>query len=249
MDGLPQYLLLPLIACAAFFLKAVSGFGPALVVVALGSLILPPHLVVAMSAMLDAVAGLILFAMDPETQGRRFWIPPAIAIVAGSILGGVLLSVVDPAIFKTLLGVSILLLGLWFGVLRGRGRGEGLSGALPSRATGPDVIAAGLGGVMGGFLGISGPPILWHFGRKLGKEPLRAILIPIFLAAAIARVATYVGTGVITRQVLVAFAVALPGLAVGIVAGNRAFVRISEQAFGRIVGAILFLVGIRLLLP
>lgn len=249
MDGLLLYLLLPLIACAAFFLKAVSGFGPALVVVALGSLILPPHLVVAMSAMLDAVAGLILFAMDPETRGRRFWIPPAIAIVAGSILGGVLLSLVDPAIFKTLLGVSILLLGLWFGVLRGRGRGEGLSGDLPSRATGPDVIAAGLGGVMGGFLGISGPPILWHFGRKLGKEPLRAILIPIFLAAAIARVATYVGTGVITRQVLVAFAVALPGLAVGIVAGNRAFVRISEQAFGRIIGAILLLVGIRLLLP
>jgi uncharacterized membrane protein YfcA len=145
--------------------------------------------------------------------------------------------------------VSILLLGLWFGLLRGRGNGEGLSGQLPARATGPDVIAAGLGGVMGGFLGISGPPILWHFGRKLGKEPLRAILIPIFLGAALARVATYVGTGVINGQVLLAFAVALPGLIAGILAGNRAFVRISEQTFGRIIGAILFLVGIRLLLP
>ena len=248
MDGPFVYVLLPLIAFAAFFLKAVSGFGPALVVVALGSLILPPQLVVAMSALLDAVAGVTLFAMDPETKGRRFWIPPALAIVAGSVIGGVLLSLVDPAIFKTLLGVSILLLGLWFGLLRGRGNGEGLSGELPARATGPDVIAAGLGGVMGGFLGISGPPILWHFGRKLGKEPLRAILIPIFLAAAIARVGTYVGTGVINGQVLLAFAVALPGLIAGILAGNRAFVRISEQAFGRIIGAILFLVGVRLLI-
>lgn len=249
MDGPLVYVLLPLIAFAAFFLKAVSGFGPALIVVALASLLLPPHLVVAMSALLDAVAGAVLFAMDPETKGSRFWIPPAIGIVLGSVLGGVLLSLVDPAVFKTLLGVSILLLGLWFGLLRGRGNGQGLSSDIPSRATGPDVIAAGLGGVMGGFLGISGPPILWHFGRKLGKEPLRSVLIPIFLAAAIARVATYAGAGVISREVLLAFAAALPGLAAGIYFGNRAFVRISERTFGIVVGTILFLVGIRLLVP
>lgn len=249
MDGPLVYVALPLIAFAAFFLKAVSGFGPALVVVALASLILPPQLVVAMSALLDAVAGVILFALDPGKKGRRFWIPPAVAIVAGSIVGGVLLSLVDPAVFRTLLGVSILLLGLWFGALRGRARGENLSGELPLKASAPDVAAAGLGGIMGGFLGISGPPILWHFGRKLGKEPLRAILIPIFLAAAIARVATYAGTGVIDRQVILAFAVALPGLIAGILAGNRVFVRISERAFSRIIGSILFLVGIRLLLP
>jgi len=249
MDGPLVYVVLPLIAFAAFFLKAVSGFGPALVVVALASLILPPQLVVAMSALLDAVAGAVLFATDPETKGRGFWIPPAVAIVGGSIVGGILLSVVDPAIFRTLLGISILALGFWFGLLRGRGKAEVLSTGLPARASAPDVIAAGAGGIMGGFLGISGPPILWHFGKKLGKEPLRAILIPIFLAAAIARVATYAWTGVINVQVLIAFAVALPGLIAGILAGNRVFVRISEQSFSRIIGAILLLVGVRLLLP
>jgi hypothetical protein len=250
MDGpLVYYLALPLIAFAAFFLKAVSGFGPALVVVALASLILPPQLVVAMSALLDTVAGMVLFAMDPGTKGRRFWIPPAIGIVAGSIVGGVLLSLVDPAVFRTLLGISILLLGMWFGFLRGRREGETLAGELPGKASGSDVVAAGLGGVMGGFLGISGPPILWHFGRKLGKEPLRSVLIPIFLAAAVARVATYAGTGVIDGQVLFAFLLALPGLVAGIFAGNRAFVRISERTFSRVIGGILLIVGIRLLLP
>jgi uncharacterized membrane protein YfcA len=243
------YVLLPLIAFAAFFLKAVSGFGPALVVVALASLILPPHIVVAASAMLDMVAGAALFAMDPSSRNRRFWIPPALAIVAGSVLGGVLLSRVDPEVFKTLLGASILCLGIWFGLFRGRGNGGGLTNEIPSKASGPDVAAAGLGGILGGFLGISGPPILWHFGRRLGKEPLRAVLIPIFLAAAIARVATYAWTGVITTPVLVAFGVALPGLIAGILAGNRTFLRISEQAFGRVIGVMLFLVGIRLLFP
>jgi uncharacterized protein len=249
MDGPLVYILLPLIAFAAFFLKAVSGFGPALVVVALASLILPPHLVVAMSALLDTVAGVVLFAMDPGMKARRFWIPPAVSIVVGSVVGGVLLSIVDPALFRTLLGLSILVLGLWFGLLRGRGKREALSNDIPASATASDVVAAGLGGIMGGFLGISGPPILWHFGRKLGKDPLRAILIPIFLAAAIARVATYVGTGAIGSQVVIAFAVALPGLIAGILVGNRVFVRISEQAFSRTIGAILLLVGLRLLLP
>lgn len=249
MDGTLDYVLLPLIAFAAFFLKAVSGFGPALVVVSLASLILPPQLVVAVSALLDMTAGVVLFAMDPGTTGRRFWIPPAAAIVAGSVLGGVLLSLVDPAIFRTLLGASILLLGVWFGLLRGRGTGEGLLTEIPERSSGSDVAAAGLGGVMGGFLGISGPPILWHFGRKFGKEPLRAVLIPMFLAAAIARVGTYAWTGVVTMPVLTAFAVALPGLIAGIIAGNRAFLRISEQTFSRVIGVMLVLVGIRLLVP
>jgi uncharacterized membrane protein YfcA len=168
--------------------------------------------------------------------------------VGGSVIGGILLSLVDPSLFKTLLGFTILLLGIWFGVLRTRGSAGDLSGEIPARATGSDVAAAGLGGIMGGFLGISGPPILWHFGRKLGKEPLRAVLIPIFLAAAIARVATYAGTGVISSEVLFAFAVALPGLVIGIVVGNRVFFRISEGTFSRVIGGVLLIVGLRLLL-
>jgi uncharacterized membrane protein YfcA len=247
MDGPLVYVALPLIAFAAFFLKTVSGFGPALVVVALASLILPPQTVVAVSSLLDAVAGIALFAMDPDTRGRRFWLPLALAIVAGSIGGGILLSVMDPELFRTVLATAIILLGVWFGLLRARGDG-GLSTELPQRASSADVLATGLGGVMGGFLGISGPPILWHFGRRLAKEPLRALLIPIFLAAAIARVSTYAWTGVLNREVFLAFAIALPGLAAGILAGNRAFVRISEIWFGRIIGVILLLVGLRLLI-
>jgi hypothetical protein len=249
MDPLLVYVLLPLIAFAAFFLKAVSGFGPAIVVVALGSLILPPHVVVAVSAMLDLVAGGALFAMEPGLRARRFWAPPAAAIVAGSMVGGVLLSLMDPTVFRVILGAAILVLGLWFGLLRGRGDRAALSPAVPERATAGDVAAAGLGGVMGGFLGISGPPILWHFGKKLGKEPLRAVLIPIFLAAAVARVATYAWSGILTMPVLATFGAALPGLIAGILAGNRAFFRISERAFGRVIGGMLVLVGLRLLMP
>jgi uncharacterized protein len=247
-DGPLVYIALPLIAFAAFFLKTISGFGPALVVVALASLILPPQIVVVVSALLDTVAGGVLFVMDPDTSGRKFWFLPAVAIVAGSVAGGMVLSLVNPDIFQTLLGVAIIGLGLWFGLFRGGGAGGVLANELPPRASGADVMAAGLGGVMGGFLGISGPPILWHFGRKLGKEPLRAILIPIFLVAAIARVSTYAWTGLLNAQVFLPFAVALPGLAAGILVGNRVFEGLSERSFGRIMGGILFLAGLRLLI-
>jgi uncharacterized membrane protein YfcA len=104
------------------------------------------------------------------------------------------------------------------------------------------------GGILGGFIGISGPPILWHFGKKLAKEPLRRILIPVFLSAAVARVTTYAATGMIGGPVLTVYAACLPGLVFGTLAGNHFFWKVSEVNFSRAIGVILVIVGTRLLL-
>lgn len=242
-----SYIALSLIAFLGFFVKAVSGFGPAIVVVAFGSLLLPPHVVVPLSALLDMTAGGILFCMDPAMEERRYWIPLAAAIVAGSVLGSLFLAVVPPEIFRIVLAVAIVVLGFWFLFMRTRGEEGSLSPVIPARATGPDLAFCAAGGLLGGFLGISGPPILWHFGRKLAKFPLRRLLIPVFFAAAIARVATYTGTDLIGARVLTAYAASVPGLLLGIVVGNRFFFRISEKVFSRIVGTVLVVTGIRLL--
>jgi len=228
--------------------KAVSGFGPAIVVVAFGSLLLPPHVVVPLSAMLDTTAGGILFVMDPAMAERRYWVPLAVAIVIGSVVGSLFLAAIRPETFRFVLATAIVALGIWFLLLRTRGEEGSLSPTIPERSTAPDLAFCAAGGVLGGFLGISGPPILWHFGRRLAKAPLRRLLIPVFLAAAIARVATYTGAELIGTPVLTAYAASLPGLLLGIVAGNKLFVRISETVFSRIVGTVLVITGVRLLL-
>ena len=100
------YFHLPLIAFAAFLMKGMTGFGPAIVVVALGSLILPPREVIAMSSVLDTIAGAMLLRMDWNRQGLRFWLPLALAIVTGSIIGSIFLKVIPPASFQRL-GITL----------------------------------------------------------------------------------------------------------------------------------------------
>lgn len=247
MDQSLDIAALVVIAFAAFLVKAMSGFGPALIVVSLGSLLFPPQAVIALSALLDTTAGVILTLLDPALDGRRFWIPASIAIVLGSIVGGLLMSLVSPDDFRSLLAVAILVLGAWFFLYRTRNGGAALADAVPAKATPADLGMSAAGGVMGGFLGISGPPILWHLGRRMGKRPLRQVLIPIFLAAALARVGTYAATGVLTGSVLMLYLYALPGLIAGTYVGNRIFLHLSEVAFSRVIGILLLAVGIWLL--
>jgi len=241
------YILLPLVAFAAFIVKGVTGFGPAIVVVAVGSLLLPPQSVIALSAMLDATAGLILYRMDPLHGKERFWIPLTLSVVVGAVGGGLLLAVVPTHVFRPLLGVAILVLALWFYALRSRRTPTTLAEELPERCSGTDIASTVAGGVMGGLLGITGPPILWHFGKRFGKRILRQTLIPIFLADAVARVVTYTGTGFIGASVVQYYVAALPGLFAGLYVGNRLFGRVSEAVFSRIVGLILLAIGLRLL--
>lgn len=225
-----------------------TGFGPALIFVSLGAQLLAPHTVIPVSAMLDATAGIILAFVDPIHGGRRFWVPPAIAIVVGSFLGGLLLGSMPPDVLRVVLGGTIVLLAAWFALYRSRLQAGSLQEALPERSSAPDALVSGAGGILGGLTGISGPPLLWHFGRKFAKKPLRQILIPVFLFAALARVGTYAGTGMVTGEVLRAYLLALPGLLIGTYLGNRVFLRIDERTFSRVIGLVLLASGVRLLL-
>jgi hypothetical protein len=119
---------------------------------------------------------------------------------------------------------------------------------LPAHSSASDTVVSGVGGVLGGLTGISGPPLLWHFGRKFAKRPLRQILIPVFLFAALGRVGTYAATGMITVSVVHAYLLALPGLLLGTYLGNRIFLRVEERTFSRIIGLVLLVSGLRLVL-
>jgi uncharacterized membrane protein YfcA len=244
----PEYLLLPLIAFAAFILKGLTGFGPAIVVVAFGSLIMAPRDVIAMSALLDTLAGAMLLGMDWDRSARRFWLPLALAIVLGSLLGSLFLDAIPPEAFRHLLSGAICFLGLWFLLEKPGKRGRALLDTLPARGGFADRGMTFLGGVCGGLFGISGPPIIWHFGRRFAKRAFRQVLIPIFLAAAVSRVTAYTWLGILDRHTLWYVLLALPGLFAGVLLGNRIFVKISEGTFRRVIGVLLILAAIRIYL-
>ncbi len=235
------------IAFVAYFVKGLTGFGPAIVIVSLGSMVVSPHVIIPTSAMLDLAAGAVLVRTTGLGGNYRFWLPLSGAIVIGALIGGLLLKLIPPEPLRVVLAGAILILGVWFMFYRTRGGNSVLKERLPSAPGRLDLGFTLCGGISGGFLGISGPPILWHFGRNLAKEPLRNILIILFLAAATAQTITYTAVGLIDMRIIAYTLVCLPGVFLGLAAGNRLFVRVSEKGFGMAVGALLMIIAGRML--
>jgi len=246
MDN-PLLFFLPPIAFLAFFLKAVTGFGPAIILISLASLFLPAKSVIATSAVLDVIAGAILFQSEGAKTQPRFLIILTSAMVLGTILGAIGLGLVSAEQFTPLLGLAILSLSIWFAFFRSRGNATSLRTSLPERCDAQDLSFSFLGGICGGLFGISGPPIIWHLGRRYQKEAFRGILITIFLVASLTRVASYSAAGMMDTSVLTFILFCIPGQLLGLYVGKRAFLGISERLFSIIVAAILFLVSVKFL--
>lgn len=241
-------ILLALIAVLAYVLKGVTGFGPSIIIVALGSLILPTHAMVVLSAILNAVAGLILLLADPIQGRMRFWLPLAAAMTVGSVAGGLYVSIILPRLFNIIVGTVVALLALWFFFSRaGRAKAD-LEADLPARSSPLDLAVATFAGVLGGLTGIGGPPMVWYFGHRFSKRAFRQAVVPVFLLASVARIGTYWATGLIDVRIISYALASLPGLLLGVFLGNRAFFRISELTFSRAVGTVLMIVAVRLVI-
>lgn len=240
-----EYILIPLIAFLAYLLKAMTGFGPAIVLISFGSLFLPAYSIVATSAILDIIAGIVLLKVDWKDGSYRYWLPLAVAIVIGTVAGAFLIKIVSPEGFHFILSIAIIVIGLWFIFGRTNVEEGKLRCDLPKRCTRGDTGFTFLGGFCGGMFGISGPPIIWNFGRQFTKRAFRQVLVPVFVVAAVARSGMYSLLGIVDLQVMKYVAFAVPGLFLGIFIGNRIFFKISEILFGRIVGAILIIIGVK----
>ncbi len=246
MFALEHFLIFALIVFAAFFLKAMTGFGPAIVVITFGSILLHPHKLIPLSSMLDFVAGGILFFMEFRKSGWKFYTPIAIVMMAGAVFGGFLLHAVAVDIMKMILSGFILLLGLWF-LLQSRFINTSkLKDCLPDSVNVVDMGISTLSGILGGFVGISGPPIIWHMGRHFQKEAFRQALIPIFWGAALMRVITYSSLGMIDFSMLLNGVFLLPFLFLGLWLGNRIFHVLPEKRFRMVVGCVLIVMAARM---
>ncbi len=228
-------------------MKAVTGFGPAIILISLASLFLPAKEVITTSAILDLIAGMILFRKEGERSEPLFLLSVVGAIIAGTILGALGLKLIPAEKFNPLLGAAILSLAVWFAFVRSRNQSGELRSSLPARSDWQDLSFSFVGGICGGLFGISGPPIIFHLGRRYSKEAFRGILITVFLVAAFARVAMYSATGMMDQETLVYVAFCVPGQLAGLYFGTRAFLGISERRFSTIVALLLFFVSMKLL--
>jgi hypothetical protein len=83
---------------------------------------------------------------------------------------------------------------------------------------------------------------------KHSRDVFRATVAAILFGLGILRGGAYVATGEFTRDVLVACAIALPMMALGIFIGNRIHANLNDVAFKRFVALILMVSGVPLLI-
>ena len=166
-------------------------------------------------------------------------------MIAGSVIGAWSLTALHTRTFDLVFGAACLPLAGWF--LFGPPPQTRDQAGVPHFASAADLAVGTFAGFCGGFIGINAPPLLLHFGRVLDKRHLRRLLVLIFIPAAIAQTGTFVWRGEVTRITVLLTISILPAMVAGIGLGNRAFVRISEQTFRRVLGALLLVIGLRLL--
>lgn len=239
MDSL--YVLVVVGAMAAGFVQGLSGFGFGMVAMSFWAWTVDPRLAAAMTVF-GALTGQLLAAFTVRRGAAVAHLAPfVLGGLAGIPLGVKLLPHLDPLMFKTFIGV---LLAVWCPIMLFATR-------LP-RITAGGVVADGvvgaMGGIMGGIGGFTGVlPTLWCTLRGFDRDVQRAVIQNFNLSMLMVTMASYVLTGVVTRDMLPLFALIVPAMLVPTWWGTRVYVGISDAAFRRIVLGLLTLSGIALL--
>ncbi len=240
-------ILLPLaLGClVAYFLKAFSGFGSALIFVPVVTLLVDVNTALAASALVDLfVGGAMLAVIRLKRTDIVILVEMIAAISLGTAAGALLAGSVPDALIQGLIGLAVLSLGIRLLI-----RPEPVALRTSTRSGAFLLTMCVVGGVSGGLIGISGPPIVGAARPVMDKDAFRRRMTALFFAQSPVKLAIYPFVGVWTADVIpISLAAAIP-IVLGMIIGFRMHVRVSERLFGLIIGGVLTLLAIRLLVP
>lgn len=227
-------------AAVAGFVQGLSGFAFGMVAMSFWAWVLDPRLAAAL-AVFGALTGQLLavFSVRRGFNWPLLW-PFLLGGLAGIPLGVLILPHLDMDWFKAVLGA---LLALWCPVMLMAQRLPRIGG----NRLGDGAVGL-VGGVMGGIGGFAGSvPTLWCTLRGFGKDTQRAVIQNFNLSMLAVTMATYLATGIVTRDMAPMFAVVAPAMLIPTLLGTRLYIGISEVTFRRLVLGLLTCSGLTLL--
>ncbi|WP_027015543.1 sulfite exporter TauE/SafE family protein [Comamonas composti] len=235
------WLFVALGAALAGFVQGLSGFAFGMVSMSVWIWVLEPQ-VAATLAVFGALVGQLVAAFSVR---RGFDLRMLLPFVAGGLvgipLGVALLPRLNMDVFRALLGA---LLVLWCPAML-------MSSRLPRLKAGnrlADGLVGMLGGIMGGLGGFTGTlPTLWCTLCGYERDRQRAIIQNFNLSMLAVTMLTYLGTGLVTRDVLPLFAIVAPAMLIPTFLGTRMYLGISDLRFRQIVLGLLTASGVILL--
>ena len=219
----------------ASIVKSITGFGSALVVSPLLSMVLGPRTTIPLLVLYETGFGLVLLVQVRRSVVVREMVPMGLAAVVGIPIGTYVLASVNPQILKGVIGIVTVGAAalMFFGVTRPLKN--------PLRAS----AAAGfLSGVLGGCTGVTGPPvILFLHNQGAPKERFRANLIAYFVFLHVVEIPIFLYAGLLTMDVVRLFPPVVPGALLGLWVAQRLLPRINERMFRKATVVLLAALG------
>lgn len=236
---MPQELIVPIIIFLAVFTQSISGFGSALVAMALLPAFLGIHIATPLVALVVIPLEVyLLFHYRHVFRWQAIWRVIAAALV-GIPIGFVYLRLVDEQIVLRILGL----------VISGYALYALLNIRLP-KLTHPawGYVFGFLAGLIGGAYNTSGPPVILY-GASRGWLPgeFKSNLQGFFVFSSAFILSGHALNHNLTPEVLQYFWLSLPAIAAGIFAGTSLDKIIQAETFRKIVLALLVVIGLRLI--
>ncbi|NLE75162.1 MAG: sulfite exporter TauE/SafE family protein [Chloroflexi bacterium] len=232
--------LLVVIALAAALQQTLTGFGFALVVMPLVTLLLG----IRTAAPLVALAGFTVYLVNLIRHRDSVDLREVGRLALGSALGAPVgiwaLTALDEALVQGVLGALLVAYALY----------ELLRPALRQACSSRWVYLAGfLSGCLGGAYNTMGPPVVVYGAlRCWPKEEFRAILQAAFLVNATLVVGTHALAGHFNGTVLSHYLFMAPAILLGIVVGARLDALVNRERFRQLVGVMILLLGVSLII-
>jgi hypothetical protein len=217
-------------ALGASFVRGLTGFGMAILLVPILALALPPVEAVVMGNCLSLLIGATEVRMLVREAERSAW-----------VIGGIVVLTTPPglwALFSTSADVARLVIALiafsaFLAILLPR-RGSVVPGPLVTGGVGV------LSGLMTGYAGMPGPPVVpYYAGRALPRITIKASMLLIFTIAAAAGLASATWLRILRWELALFAVLMLPVILVGNRLGARVSGRISDPAWRTCVGLVL----------
>jgi uncharacterized protein len=229
-------------ALAGGLVNGLTGFGTALTAVGIWLYALPSTATATLAIICAAVAQLQTLPMIWHANRWSRVFPLLIPGIFGVPLGTLILPHIQPNVFRAAIGSFLVLYSAY-----ALARGAHLKPLARGGRIADGAVGFG-GGVLGGLSGLVGLlPVVWADIRGWPREERRAVIQVFNFCILIVALVSHAMSGLLTGQIAVDAAYALPGTIGGAWIGAYFYRRLPDHGYRRVVMAALLAFGLILI--
>lgn len=221
----------------AAYVRGLTGFGMAIILVPLLGLIVAPGEAVVLGILMQLLIGPVGFRIILADADRATAVPIALLAMATTPIGMVALHATTPDVARLL--ITLIAVAAFVAVLLPKQP----EGHRPRRAA---VAGTGLAsGILTGFAAMPGPPVVpFYLRRPLDPKVSRASMLLIFFATSIAGTLAALWVGIATWRLFMLAVVLFPPMWLGNHVGARHFGRVPPHVWQAMVAVVLGLAAV-----